>query len=202
MLALIRPIWLLAAFALAGQSESPLEAGMVIERSVTIRPGTYRLSSPADPTRPALTIRGDNITVDFNGAVLTGGPEAADPDVYTGIGVLIEGGRNITVKNAVIRGYKIGILARRSPDLHLTSNDLSYNWKPRLHSGVEKESLVDSMSYHQNEKDEWLPHGAGGLPGRLRSGRSRSQHDCPGPERPHDRPLNEFAELRFDIQRK
>ena len=161
MLALIRPVWLLAACALAGQSESPLKAGMVIERSVTIRPGTYRLSSPADLTRPALTIRGDNITVDFNGAVLTGGPEAADPDVYTGIGVLIEGGRNITVRNAVIRGYKIGILARRSPDLHLSSNDLSYNWKPRLHSGVEKESLVDWMSYHQNEKDEWLTQGAG-----------------------------------------
>ena len=161
MLALIRPVWLLAAFALAGQSESPIKAGMVIERSVTIRPRTYRLRSPADLTRPALTIRGDNITVDFNGAVLTGGPEAADPDVYTGIGVLIEGGRNITVKNAVIRGYKIGILARRSPDLHLTSNDLSYNWKPRLYSGVEKESLVDWMSYHQNEKDEWLTRGAG-----------------------------------------
>ena len=48
MLALIRPVWLLAACALAGQSESPLKAGMVIEQSVTIRPGTYRLSSPAD----------------------------------------------------------------------------------------------------------------------------------------------------------
>ena len=154
MLALLRPIWLLAAVVLAGQSERPLEAGMVIERSMTIRPGTYRLSS-ADLTRPALTIRGDNITVDFNGAILSGGPETADPDVYTGAGVLIEGGRNITVKNAVIRGYKIGILARRSPDLHLSSNDLSYNWKPRLYSGVEKESLVDWMSYHQNEKDEF-----------------------------------------------
>ena len=64
MLALIRPMWLLAAVALAGQSERPLEAGMVIERSVSIRPGTYRLSSPADLTRPAFTIRGDNITGD------------------------------------------------------------------------------------------------------------------------------------------
>ena len=55
MLALIRPMWLLAAIALAGQSERPLEAWMVIERSVTIRPGTNRLSSSVDPTRQALT---------------------------------------------------------------------------------------------------------------------------------------------------
>ena len=55
MLALIRPMWLLAAIALAGQSERPLEAGMVIERSVTIRPGTNRLSSSVDPTRQTLT---------------------------------------------------------------------------------------------------------------------------------------------------
>ena len=52
------------------------------------------------------------------------------------------------------------ILARRSPELHLSHNDLSYNWKPRLYSGVEKESLVDWMSYHQNDKDEWLTRGA------------------------------------------
>ena len=90
MLALIRPVWLLAAVALAGQSERPLEAGMLIERSVPIRPGTYRLSPSADLARPALTIRGDNITVDFHGAVLAGGPEAADPDVYTGIGVWMD----------------------------------------------------------------------------------------------------------------
>jgi hypothetical protein len=95
MLALMRPVWLLAAFALAGPSESPLKSGMVIERSVTIRPGTYRLSSPTDLTRPALTIRGDNITVDFNGAVLARGPEAADPDLYTRFALVAEGAANL-----------------------------------------------------------------------------------------------------------
>ena len=77
------------------------------------------------------------------------------------IGMLIDGGRRITVKNAVIRGYRVGILAWRSPDVRLSRNDVSYNWKPRLYSGVEKESLLDWMSYHQNDKDEWLKQGAG-----------------------------------------
>ena len=70
-LALCRTIWLLAAFALTGQSRDvvPLEAGMILDRSVTIRPGTYRLSAPEDLARPVITVRGEGITVDFNGAV-------------------------------------------------------------------------------------------------------------------------------------
>jgi nitrous oxidase accessory protein NosD len=138
----------------------PLTAGMVIERSITVRPGEYRLSSSADLQTPAITIRGENITIDFNGATLAGAAQAADPDTFAGVGVLIDGASKVTVRNAVIRGYKVGILARQSPDLHLTHNDLSYNWKQRLYSGIEKESLVDWMSYHQNEKDEWLRYGA------------------------------------------
>ena len=152
-----------AVLALTGQPPAlvPLAAGMVIDRSVTIRPGTYRLTASTDLARSVITVRGENITIDFNGAVLTGGPELANPDTYTGVGLLIDGGSKVTLKNAVIRGYKIGILARRSRELRLSHNDLSYNWKPRLYSGIEKESLVDWMSYHQNDKDEWLTRGAG-----------------------------------------
>jgi nitrous oxidase accessory protein NosD len=161
-LVFLRAIAALAVLSLTEQGPAlvSLEAGMVIDRSVTIRPGTYRLSASPDHARPAITIRGENITIDFNGAVLAGGPDGVAPDGYAGVGVLIDGGRRVTVRNAIIRGYRVGILAWRSPDLRLSHNDLSYNWKRRLHSGVEKESLVDWMSYHQNEKDEWLKQGA------------------------------------------
>lgn len=142
------------------QQTVPLTQGMVIDRSITVRPGTYRLSGSPDLKTPAITIRGENITVDFNSATLIGSPDAADPDQFAGVGVLIDGGSKVTVRGAKIRGYKVGILARNSPDLHLTRNDLSHNWKQRLYSGIEKESLLDWMSYHQNEKDEWLRYGA------------------------------------------
>jgi nitrous oxidase accessory protein NosD len=134
---------------------------MLIDHSVTIRPGTYRFSASEDLKNPAITIRGTNITVDMSGVVLEGASATADPDTFAGVGVLIDGGSHVTLKNATVRGYKVGILARDSPDLHLTGNDLSYNWKQRLYSGIEKESLLDWMSYHQNEKDEWLRYGAG-----------------------------------------
>jgi len=138
-----------------------LSAGQVIDRSVTIRPGTYQIEAPDDLTKPALTIRGRDITVDFNGATLRGSAAGADPDTMKGVGVLVDGGTGVTIKNAVIRGYKVGILAKRSPNLHIAHNDLSYNWKQRLYSGIQKESLVDWMSYHHNENDEWLRYGAG-----------------------------------------
>jgi nitrous oxidase accessory protein NosD len=149
----------LAAAAVSRQA-IPLTQGMVIDHSVTIRPGEYRLAASADLKTPAITIRGEGIVVDFNGATMVGSDASADPDQYAGVAVLVDGGSKVTIRGAKIRGYKVGILARNSPDLHLTHNDLSYNWKQRLYSGIEKESLVDWMSYHQNEKDEWLRYGA------------------------------------------
>jgi parallel beta-helix repeat protein len=129
---------------------------MVITQSVRIAPGTYRLQSPRGGA--AITIKGDHISIDLAGVTLEGSDPRVDPDQFTGTGIAIEGGQGLTVSNATIRGYKIGILARQSTHLRLTKNDLSYNWKPRLWSGIEKESLADWLSYHQN--DEWLRYGA------------------------------------------
>jgi len=115
----------------------------------------------ADLDHPAVTIRGSNITVDFTGVTLRGGEPDRDPDTYTGLAVLVDGGENVTIKSLTARGYKIGILARHTKRLHITGADLSYNWKQRLYSLVEHESLLDWMSYHHNDKDEWLQSGAG-----------------------------------------
>ena len=146
---------------LVAQTQAPeiaLTPGLVITSSVRVKPGTYRL--PGSDASSAITIRGSNITVDMTGVVIEGGEPFADPDRYVGTAIHIDGGDHVTVKGATIRGYKVAILARRSPFLHLTGNHLSYNWKQRLWSGIEKESLVDWMSYHNNEKEEWLRFGA------------------------------------------
>ena len=137
-----------------------LSAGTVITTSTRIPAGTYELKS-ADRDHPAIVIRGSNLTVDFTGVTLLGGRPEADPDTYAGLGVLVDGGENVTLKNLTARGYKIGVYARKSRGLHITGADLSYNWKQRLYSLVEHESLLDWMSYHHNEKDEWLDQGAG-----------------------------------------
>ena len=60
-----------------------------------------------------------------------------------------------------MRGYKVGLLARGTHNLTLARDDFSHNWKPRLFSVIEHESLVDWLSHHHNEKREWLRFGAG-----------------------------------------
>ncbi|MBI2796839.1 MAG: right-handed parallel beta-helix repeat-containing protein [Gemmatimonadetes bacterium] len=146
--------------AAPGQPVVRLEPGMVISRSVRIAPGTYRLDAPRDSTAALVTIRGSNITVDFAGATLLGADAESDPDRAAGVAIRIDSGRRVTLRNARIHGFKVAVLARGVRDLRILDNDLSRNWKPRLYSLVEHESLVDWLSYHHNEKDEWLRHGA------------------------------------------
>ncbi|MEP6745138.1 MAG: NosD domain-containing protein, partial [Gemmatimonadota bacterium] len=138
-----------------------LVPGMVITRSVRITPGIYRLAASASPDSALITIRGEGITVDFAGATLQGQDPAVDPDRATGLAILIDGGRAVTLKNARIRGYRTAIRAVGTSDLSLLDNDLSHNWKPRLFSLVGHESLVDWLSFHHNEAGEWRRFGAG-----------------------------------------
>ncbi len=156
------PLLILAALAVPApvQGAAVIRAGLVIERNTTVRRGTYRIQS-AGHEAPVITIRGSNIDLDLSGVELVGSPDSAAPDKYQGLAILIDGGEHVSIRNARIRGFKVGILARNVKDLRIEGNDVSRNWKQRLYSRVEKESLVDWMSYHQNEKDEWLRYGAG-----------------------------------------
>ena len=158
------PVLMLVALsspAIAQQKPIRLTRGMVITSSARVAPATYRIAAPASLDSAAITIRGDNVTLDFAGSTLEGTPVTADPDNAAGVAIRIEGGRNVRIINAHIRGYKIGVLARGTRQLDLFDNDLSYNFKPRLYSGIEHESLMDWLSHHNNEHDEWLRFGSG-----------------------------------------
>jgi parallel beta-helix repeat protein len=149
-----------ATHQLPAQQNVRITRGMVITHSVHIAPGTYRIHAPASLDSAVIIIRGDNITVDFKGSTLEGSPVSDDPDEAAGVAIRIEGGHNVKIVNARVRGYKVGIMARGTRELSLLDNDLSYNWKPRLYSLVEHESLMDWLSHHNNEHDEWLRYGA------------------------------------------
>jgi parallel beta-helix repeat protein len=137
-----------------------LRAGLVITQSVRVARRTYALPADAPNDSGVVVIRGDDITVDFGGATLEGMPAANDPDLASGVAIRVEGGRNVRIVNLRVRGYKVGILARGTTNLVIERVDASHNWKPRLFSLVEHESLVDWLSFHHNERDEWLRFGA------------------------------------------
>ncbi len=156
--------WLLIvpAIAVARQDTLPsvqFRPGMVITHSVRVTPGTYRTPAGGADTA-AIIVRGNEIRLDLTGVTLEGADRDADPDQAGGIAILVDGGDNVEVRGATVRGYRVGILARNTRDLRLLANTLSYNWKPRLFSLVEHESLVDWLSYHHNETGEWDRFGA------------------------------------------
>jgi len=136
-----------------------LRPGLVLTRSTVVRPGVYRLA-PAEGDSAVIRIRGDGVTLDLNGATLLGGPPEAAPDQRRGIAILIEGGREISVRNGRIHGYRIAVLARGTTGLSLLDNDVSRNWAARLWSGPGHESLADWLYFHHNENDEWLRYAA------------------------------------------
>ncbi len=158
---------------LIGPAPVPVEIrpGMVIAHSCVVKPLEYRLASPESsgkandeviPIFPsaAVTVSGNNLVVDFQGATLSGTPLSSDPDGRKGLGIRVLG-KNVTIKNARVRGYRVGLLAENCVGLKLVNCDMSYNWKQRLRSTLEREDESDWQSYHHNEKGEWFRYGAG-----------------------------------------
>lgn len=176
-------MFLFVAGGAAAQGAPPtvvLRPGLVITSSVRVAPGTYRLAAPASLDSSVIVVRGNDITVDFAGAVLVGMDPGSDPDRAQGVALRIEGGANVRVLNAKIRGYRIAILARGTRGLDLLDNDASYNWKPRLYSLIEHESLVDWLSFHHNEKGEWLRYAAAFFLVDVKGGRIRGNRAVQG----------------------
>ncbi|HMU47567.1 MAG TPA: right-handed parallel beta-helix repeat-containing protein [Chitinophagaceae bacterium] len=148
------------ATTLLWSQEKAITQGLKITKSVKFKKGIYKINAPASGSGSVIIIEGKNIVVDFNLLELKGSNNKKKPDEYYGIAILIRKGKNITIKNLKARGYKFAILARNTEGLILENCDLSYNYRQHLNSSQEKEDISDWMSYHHNEKNEWLRYGA------------------------------------------
>src|SRR5438132_4564438 len=89
--------------------------GLVITQSGMVKAGGYLIPGPQGeakakgetiPAFPhaAITVRGDNLVVDFKGVAIEGTRQNTDPDQRKGLGIEVIGA-NVTIKNATIRGY-------------------------------------------------------------------------------------------------
>ncbi len=138
-----------------------LKAGLVIKKSVIVNANTYNLNASIGVKQALIVIEGKDITVDFNHAILQGSNDKTRPDEFYGLAILVKkGSKNIIIKNALIHGYKIAILADSADNITIDKCDLSYNWRQHLQSNREREDVSDWMSYHHNEHDEWFRYGA------------------------------------------
>ena len=140
----------LAAGAGAGRADELVPQGDNIEITThtVIKPGTYRLSD-ADGNG-VIRIVGDNVSVDFQAAELVGAGDAQAPDTYTGTGILVTG-RGVILKNARVRGFKVGVHARGASGLRIEDCDVSGNYRQHLKSTPLREDLADWLSPHAND---------------------------------------------------
>jgi hypothetical protein len=142
---------LLAADTVA--ADIPLKGATTIDKTTTVAPGTYSVADASG--EGAIRIQGDNLVVDFQGAQLDGSRSDQSPDEYAGTGIAIKG-RNITLKNARVRGYKVGIHAIQCPGLVIEDVDISGNYQKHLLSTPEAEDGSDWIFGHNNDDHEWL----------------------------------------------
>src|SRR5690606_41543980 len=84
--------------------EVPFEPGMVVTRSVTIRPGSYL--APAGSTA-AIIVRGDGTPLGLDGAELIGSEGRHAPDRFAGTAIFIDGRREDAARRARVRGYQV-----------------------------------------------------------------------------------------------
>ncbi|MBL0202479.1 MAG: right-handed parallel beta-helix repeat-containing protein [Chitinophagaceae bacterium] len=155
-------IILLLPTSLLSAANPPVELkpGMIITSSLQVKRAIYQINGYDSLNRPVIFIKGDNITVDFNNALLQGSIDKQLPNSFYGLAILIRG-NNITLKNAKISGYKVAVMAEGCKNLTIENADFSYNYRQQLQSTWLHEDVSDWMSYHHNENDEWLRYGAG-----------------------------------------
>jgi len=148
-------------FLTLGQPAAPLDKVRIssdnfeVSKSCVIEPGTYRI--PDADGNGVLHITADDITVEFApGAVLDGSSPDSQPDEFAGIGIRLNGHTGVTLRNARVRGYRVGAYLSDADRLVVEDADFSGNFRQRLKSTPEAEDGSDWLFGHENEKNEWM----------------------------------------------
>ncbi len=102
---------------------------------------------------------GERVVVDLGGARLVGG--AGAPESHAGLGLVVRG-RNVTIRNGAISGFKVALHAEDCDGLVVEDLDTSDNYAQRLRSTPTAEDGSDWLFPHRNDGGEWIrDHGAG-----------------------------------------
>lgn len=151
------PLLSLAPTLALSQSAVHLSPGMIVTKSIKVAANERLVLAPGPPG-PCLTIRGNDITVDFNDAYVRG-----DRDVYhnrenfDGIGLLIDGCKNITIKNAHVQGFRFNIKVVNSQNVRLIHCDVSFSRTLRM---MKDGRLIDTF-LNLRDSAQWRTYGAG-----------------------------------------
>ncbi|MFQ5807097.1 MAG: right-handed parallel beta-helix repeat-containing protein [Phycisphaerae bacterium] len=141
----------------AAQQELVIDRdNIVVSQSVRIKPGRYRIKDKDG--NGVLQVKADNVVVDFQGATLAAMElDGADLSKAEGIGIAINGTRNVTIRNANVHGYFFNIRAANAPGLKLDGCDVSYSRAQRIGAGGQPVPIW----LHLRSVQAWRSYGAG-----------------------------------------
>lgn len=105
-------------------------------------------------TNGVVRIAADDVRVRFIGE-LRGAKEETPWDTLRGIGIRIDGHKNVTIEGAKVRGFKNGIVAIGADNLMISDCDFADNYRQHLKSTREAESNDDWLYPHTNDKLKW-----------------------------------------------
>lgn len=129
--------------------DTPITASCIVR----IPPGTVIADANGDGV---LHIAAPNITVEFEpGSVLRGAAADTPWDRLSGLGIRIADASGVTIRNARVSGFKVGLHAERADGLVIDAGDYSDNFRQRLASTPRAEVLDDWLWPHENDQREW-----------------------------------------------
>ena len=104
--------------------KTPLSFGLTMNASGRYIPGEYQLSGQSG--KSALLLQAEDFFWDAEGSKIIGSFPTTLPDEQEGIGLKIQDGENITLRNLEIMGYETGILAQNVKRLTLENCTIHY----------------------------------------------------------------------------
>lgn len=119
-----------AGWFLLPSSPRAAEAGVetiVVEGDLTLTKGEQR--------KVRLVVRASHVVIDGRGATMVGPGTVGDPKSLegAGVGVSVEGTRNVTIKNLTVKGFAVGLQAVDADALRVEGCDFSDNYHNPAH---------------------------------------------------------------------
>lgn len=103
-----------------------------------------------------LHVTADGVTVEFaDDATLVAAGFAGRWDALTGVGVRIDGRRNVTLRAPRIRGCRLAVWATHADGLTIENADIADNFRQHLGSRPWAEDSADWLWPHDNDDREW-----------------------------------------------
>ncbi|RME91596.1 MAG: hypothetical protein D6766_11625, partial [Verrucomicrobia bacterium] len=127
----------------------------VVTRSCLVRIEPGRVIPDADGNG-VLHVAADGVVIRFApGSALHGADPDTPWDELRGVGIRIDGHRDVVLRDIRVHGFKCGVWASRADGLRIEGGDASDNFRQRLRSTPWQEDAGDWLYPHHNDQRPW-----------------------------------------------